>query len=214
MYCRSSAAQTVTLCQSSTIVGLKTKCLPLLFCPFCQDCKHKDIWDNRGTLQLELLAEQGLKMWSEDQGQKPSSLHNVSPIDFLGNVWCWSPEQTVLHGGICRPGTVVQVSAELHLWPYCLYFRTRAQGKGPEVQWQWVCLSGIVGPYLEAVPTTEQEMLKALIPSNAVWYIVYGHCTKTRYLGKRAACLSPQRRQQTANVTEADTKNTFPNWHL
>lgn len=47
---------------------------------------------------------------------------------------CAAQGGAVLHGGICRAGTVLQLSAEFHLWPYSLYFRTRAQGKGPEAQ--------------------------------------------------------------------------------
>lgn len=147
MYCGRRAAQAVTLCQSSTTVGLKTKCLPLLFCPFYQDCKHKDIWENRGTVQLELLAEQGFENVNCIAGAETKKSAQRQPYRFFWEClmlesWadCAAKERVVLHGGICRAGTVVQLSAELRLWSYCLYFRARARGKGLEVQWQWVCL--------------------------------------------------------------------------
>lgn len=105
------------------------------------------------------------KMWTEEQGQKPSSLCKVSSIGFLGNVWCWSTEQTVLQkGGLCCMG-----SAELGQWSSWVLssiFGPIPCTSGPGHKARLLkCsdsgyLSMLVGPYLEAAPTTEQEDVK------------------------------------------------------
>lgn len=160
-----------------------------------------------------MLAEQGLENVNWRAGSETKQSVQSQPYRFsweclMLEYWadCAAKGRAVLHG-ICRAGTVVQLSAEFHLWPYSLYFRTRAQGKAPEVQWQWVSLNA-GGTLSRGSPNNR---------TGRCWRLWFQEKIGSMLPGEKAACCCPQRRQQTGDcmyVTEADTKNTFPHWHL